>query len=81
MTCPDCSRAAIELWRCYRSGCRGCIARAIARNPEFAISRAQGRQTRAYREHLEKLGAEHSEVLEAAANDFTTRKSAWGAML
>lgn len=81
MTCPDCTRAAREVWGGYRSGCRGCIARAVARNPEFAQSRAQGLQTRGYRQQLAKLGIEHAEALEAAANDFISRRSSWGAML
>ncbi len=69
MTCPDCTRAAQELWHGFRSGCKGCQARAVSRGPEFFVSRQDGKQTQAYRQLLDSFSLNHAQVLEAAKND------------
>lgn len=75
MTCNYCTRAASALWHGFRSGCKGCQARAVSRGLEFFASRQDGKQTRAYRQLLDGLGLTHKQVLEAAENDAFNRRS------
>lgn len=81
MTCPDCTRAASDVWGGFRTGCQGCKARAVARSPAFAESRSKGLQTREYRQVLDKLQVTHQEAVEAFSNDFQARRFTWAAML
>lgn len=67
MTCHDCtSAAANRLHAGYRSGCKGCQARAIARGPHFHRCRAAGKQDRQYRDLLAAVGVTHEQVMRAA---------------
>lgn len=67
--CPDCVKATLGPWHGFAGGCKGCAARAVARGPNFASSRARGVMTRLYREELELLGVTHDEVREVAKAD------------
>lgn len=69
MTCPDCQAAAERHHYIYRSGCKGCQARAVARGPDFHRCRAEGKQDREYRELLRRVGVTHDEVLQARKVD------------
>lgn len=76
MTCPDCTRAAAELWHGFRSGCKGCRARAVARGVQFFDAKRTGKQTPAYRQQLAALGLTHAEVLQASKTDALSRREA-----
>ena len=66
MTCPECSTAAERLHHGYRSGCKGCAARAVARGPDFHRCKTAGRQDREYRDLLAAVGVTHEAVVRAA---------------
>lgn len=67
MNCPDCQAAATDrLHAGYRSGCKGCAARAVARGPHFHRCRTAGKQDREYRALLAAVGVTHDEVVRAA---------------
>lgn len=74
MTCPDCTRSQSEMWHGFRSGCKGCQARAASRGPQFFESRTKGKQTSAYRHLLNSLGLTHAEVIEAHRTDAIRKK-------
>lgn len=74
MTCADCTRSQSEMWHGFRSGCKGCQARAASRGPQFFESREAKRQTSAYRQLLDSLGLTHAEVIEAHRTDAIHRK-------
>lgn len=70
MTCPDCTRAAQELWHGFRSGCKGCQARAVSRGVAFHEARkADDKHHPPYRQLRDGLGLTHAQVLEAAKHD------------
>jgi hypothetical protein len=67
MTCADCTAAAADrLHAGFRSGCKGCQARAIARGPHFHRCRLAGKQDAEYRRLLASVGVTHDQVLAAA---------------
>lgn len=69
-TCRECTSAASDrLHAGYRSGCRGCQARAVARGPHFARCRAAGKQDADYRRLLAAVGVTHAEVVAAAEKE------------
>lgn len=74
MTCDACATASHEVSHDFRDGCKGCAARAVARGPNFARCRKEGRQDRRYRSELELLGVTHAEVLQAHAADALNRR-------
>lgn len=75
--CPDCTRAAKVLWHGFRSGCKGCQARAVSRGVAFHDAKRAGDKRRpAYRQLLDGLGLTHAQVLEAAKNDAINRRNA-----
>jgi hypothetical protein len=64
--CPDCLAAAADrLHAGYRSGCKGCAARAVARGPDFHRCRTAGKQDRRYRDLLTAVGVTHEAVVKA----------------
>lgn len=69
MTCEDCQLAAERLHHAYRSGCKGCAARAIARGPDFHRCRTAGKQDQKYRQLLEAVGVTHEQAMAAAQVD------------
>jgi hypothetical protein len=69
MTCRDCTTAAERPHFGFRSGCKGCAARDVARGPDFHRCKAASRQDRQYRELLARVGLTHDEVVAAAATD------------
>jgi hypothetical protein len=71
MTCPDCSTAAVQQWHGFAAGCKGCVARAVARGPNFHASRVQGSLTRPYLDELLRTGLTHEEVRKAQEVDAT----------
>ena len=76
MTCPDCTRAASEVWGGFTYGCRGCAARAVSRGPNFKRCRDNGRQDRKYQGELRQMGTTHAEVLEQARADVMNKERA-----
>ena len=74
MTCPNCTRAQVELWHGFRSGCKGCQARAASRWPQFFESRTKNKQTSAYRHLLTQLNLTHQQVLDAYQSDAIRKK-------
>ncbi len=76
MSCPDCTAAAQRSHWMFTAGCRGCIARGVARLPQFRKVRDAGVLDRAYRQLLEQAGVTHDEVKRAAAADFEQRAQA-----
>jgi len=67
MACPDCASAERDHRHAiYRSGCKGCDARAMAHSPLFFDCARTRRQISEYRSALVKLGLEHDEVKAAA---------------
>lgn len=81
MRCEDCALCAKKPWHGFSNGCRGCVARSVARSPEYAIARREGRQTAAYRALLQRLGVTHEEARAAAKGDLIASRSVLGAML
>lgn len=73
MDCEDCTIAAQQRHHGFRSGCKGCAARAAARSPHFRRVRDNGMQDRAYRAMLDLYGVDHGQVKAAAAADFDQR--------
>lgn len=69
MTCEDCQLAAERLHHSYRSGCKGCAARAVARGPDFFRCRTVGKQDQKYRQLLEAVGVTHEAAMAAAQVD------------
>ena len=78
MTCPDCQAASERQHHGYRSGCKGCQARAISRSPAFHESRRLTRQTATYRQMLKQFDITHDEVLRAAETDKSNLQRAIG---
>lgn len=74
--CADCVQATLGPWHGFHHGCPGCAARAVARGPNFAKSRAEGTQTRRYRDELDLLKVTHQQVVAAAAADRINAKEA-----
>ena len=74
MTCPDCTTAATEAWHGFRSGCKGCAARAVSRGPNYRRCRDAGRQDRQYQGELRQLGVTHDEVRAAHRADAINRQ-------
>lgn len=65
--CRDCEVAAADrLHAGYRSGCKGCAARAVGRGPDFHRCKVAGRQDARYRQLLAAVGVTHEEVVAAA---------------
>ena len=69
MNCVDCKRAAEGPWHVFSSGCNGCEARGLARSPQYAESKRQGRLTRSYQDLLARLQLTHEQVRAAEAAD------------
>lgn len=69
MTCPDCQLASERMHHGYRSGCKGCAARAVARGPDFFRCRTAGKQDQKYRQLLAAVGVTHEEAMAAAKLD------------
>lgn len=69
MTCPDCQLASERPHYGYRSGCKGCAARAVARGPDFFRCRTVGKQDQKYRQLLEAVGVTHEAAMAAAQVD------------
>lgn len=76
MTCPDCTKAAQELWHGFKAGCKGCQARAVSRGREFFESKQDRKQSPAYRQMLDSFSLTHAQVLEAAKHDAINRRNA-----
>lgn len=74
--CPECAKAAVELWAIFRAGCKGCQARAVARGPNCWASLKAGKQLPAYREELRRMELTHEQVKAAALADFQSRQKA-----
>ena len=74
MTCPDCLTSTQRMHHGFRSGCKGCQARAASRGPQFFESREAGRQTSAYRHLLTQLNLTHQQVLDAYQSDAIRKK-------
>lgn len=74
MTCTDCLTATQRMHHGFRSGCKGCQARAASRGPQFFESRRDGRQTPAYRHLLTQLNLTHQQVLDAYKTDAIRKK-------
>lgn len=74
MTCHDCTRSQSEMWHGFRSGCKGCQARAASRGPQFFESRTKNKQTSAYRHLLTQLNLTHQQVLDAYETDAIRKK-------
>ena len=69
MTCQDCQLATERLHHGYRSGCKGCTARAVARGPDFFRCRKAGKQDQKYRQLLASVGVTHEDATAAAKID------------
>lgn len=76
MTCPDCINAQARPWHGYRLDCSGCVARSVARSQAYHDAAAQGRQTREYRQMLQRMDVTHEQVQRAAWDDFQCRRKA-----
>lgn len=76
MTCPNCTAAAQRSHWEFAAGCRGCIARGVARGPHFRRCRDVGALDRRYRQQLQEAGVTHDEVKSAATADFETKAQA-----
>lgn len=74
MGCEDCAASAQAMHHGFRSGCKGCQARAAARSPWYFESKREGRQTEPYRRLLATLGLAHDQVKAAEAADYMTKK-------
>lgn len=79
MTCPDCQAATKGPHHGFRSTCRTCWARAVARSQAFKDARdaaaddpERPAKRDAYRRRLFALSLTHQEVLDAAAVDKLT---------
>lgn len=70
MSCEDCTRAASMPWHAYRFACPGCMARGVARGPNFRRCQVAGRIDWKYRAELELAGVTHAEAKAARAVDF-----------
>jgi hypothetical protein len=67
MTCLDCASAERDHRHAiYRSGCKGCDARAMAHSPLFFDCARMGKLSTAYRDAIGQLGLTHDEVKAAA---------------
>lgn len=75
MRCQECEQAAQALHHIFRSGCKGCQARAAARGPGYFESKRAGRQTESYRRLLATLGLTHDQVKAAEAADYMTKRT------
>lgn len=73
MTCEACSTAAQRESAMFHAGCRGCMARAAARSPQYRQARDTGRQDSKYRALLDTYGVSHDEVRAAAEADFEAK--------
>jgi hypothetical protein len=76
LECFDCMAAAAGAHHGFRSGCRGCEARGVARGPFFFDAKraergtAEGDRMREdYRRILERIGVSHDQVKAAHAAD------------
>lgn len=67
--CHACIAAAEWESQLFKSGCKGCAARAVARGPHFFRCKTAGKQDADYRRLLAAVGVTHDEVLEAAKLD------------
>jgi len=74
MGCEDCTASAQAMHHGFRSGCKGCQARAAARGPAYFESKRAGRLTEPYRRILATLGLTHDQVKAAEAADYMTKK-------
>lgn len=68
--CKDCAASARELSHAFTNGCQGCVARAVARGPNFRRTQQSGLQDRQYRNELAQFNVTHEEVLAARAADW-----------
>ena len=75
MGCEDCAASAQAMHHGFRSGCKGCQARAAARSPWYFYSKQAGRQTEQYRGLLATLGLTHDQVKAAEAADYMTKRT------
>lgn len=73
MTCRDCAAAAANPWHGLTAGCRGCVARRLARSQAYRQAREAGDMTPEYRAELEAAGLRHSEVTAARKADALAR--------
>lgn len=64
MTCPDCTRAQAEPWPGHSAGCKGCVARGLAR-----IFLRRGERGRRLRMAAEQAGVTVEQVHAAWAKD------------
>lgn len=76
MSCPECVTATERPYHGFAQGCIGCCARAVARSPQFAKARREGRQDRAYRALLAQFNLTHDRVLEQFKTDAIGRVAA-----
>ena len=67
--CQACEAGAAGPSYLFRSGCKGCQARAVARGPHFHRCRLAGKQDADYRRLLAAVGVKHAEVVEASKAD------------
>ena len=67
--CEDCTNASNGLWHGYKFSCMQCRARMVARGMHYIHSQRMGRQSKEYREELQKHGLSHEDVKAAAEID------------
>ena len=67
--CPACTAAAAGPSYLFRSDCKGCAARAVARGPDFHRCRLAKTQDAKYRALLARAGVTHEAVVEASRAD------------
>ena len=76
MSCRHCTLAAERSHWEFATGCRGCIARGVARGAHFRRCRDAGALDRQYRQQLQQAGVTHDEVKSAATADFEAKAQA-----
>lgn len=73
MTCPDCTRAAVESWHIFTLYCRGCAARTVSRGIDFHRVKKNDKLDAAYRTVLDRFGLSHKEVRAAWDADYVNK--------
>lgn len=64
MTCPDCTQAQAAEWHGFTAGCKGCVARGLAR-----IFLRGGERGRRFRMACEQAGVTEQQVRQAWSVD------------
>jgi hypothetical protein len=77
MDCEACTLATTETCGLFHATCKGCMARMLARSPDFRESVTHGDPTPAYRTAARAFGLRHQDVIAAAKADALMREAAW----